>query len=146
MDDCVFLHADDDDSMHQMLQIAIEELNLPVRLYRAADGEQTLAFLRKDGAYETAPQPDLLILDLYLPKKSGREILTEMRHDGSLSGIRTVVLSSSSLGSDRTQLLALGADDYVVKPPTFTDFLEVVKALYSRVRENPGTKAERVGG
>jgi DNA-binding response OmpR family regulator len=146
MDDCVFLHADDDDSMHQMLQIAIEELNLPVRLYRAVDGEQTLAFLRKHGTYETAPQPDLVILDLYLPKKSGREILAEMRHDGSLSDIRTVVLSSSSLGSDRSQLMALGAEDYVIKPPTFTAFLEVVKALYSRVRGNPETKAERARG
>ncbi len=132
MPTCVFLHADDDDAVHQMLQIAIEDLNIPVELYRATDGEQTLAFLRKGGAYQGVPQPDLLILDLYLPKKSGRDVLAEMRRDEVLSGIQTVVFTSSTLSSERKEVLALGAEDYIVKPPTFKAFLAVVRSLYSR--------------
>jgi two-component system, chemotaxis family, response regulator Rcp1 len=132
MANCVFLHADDDDAAHQMLQIAIEDLNIPVELYRTTDGEQTLAFLRKGGAYQAVPQPDLLILDLYLPKKSGRDVLAEMRRDDALSGMQTVVFTSSSLSSERREVLALGAEDYIVKPSTFKAFLAVVRSLYSR--------------
>jgi two-component system response regulator len=132
MANCVFLHADDDDAAHQLLQIAIEVLNIPVDLYRATDGEQTLAFLRKGGAYQGVPQPDLLILDLYLPKKSGREVLAEMRRDDALSGMQTVVFTSSCVSSERREVLALGAEDYILKPPTFEAFLAVVKSLYSR--------------
>jgi CheY-like chemotaxis protein len=131
MADYVFLHADDDDATHQMLQIAIEDLKIPVQLYRVKNGEETLAFLRKHGPYQAAPQPDLVVLDLNLPMKSGRDVLTDMRGDDSLSGIHTVVFTSSSLSSERRQVLALGAKDYIVKPPTFQAFLAVVRSLYS---------------
>jgi two-component system, chemotaxis family, response regulator Rcp1 len=135
MANCVFLHADDDDAAHHMLQIAIQDLNIPVELYRATDGEQTLAFLRKGGAYEAVPQPNILILDLYLPKKSGRDVLAEMRRDDALSGMQTVVFTSSSLSSERREVLALGAEDYILKPSTFKAFLAVVTSLYSRCIE-----------
>lgn len=132
MAECVFLQADDDDAAHQMLQIAIEDLKIPVQLYRVADGEEALAFLRKREPYREVPQPDLLVLDLNLPKKSGRDVLTHMRADDPHSGIQVVIFTSSSLDTEKSQLLALGADDYVIKPPTYKGFLEFVKSLYSR--------------
>ena len=132
MADCVFLHADDDDAARQMLQIAIGDLNLPVRLYGVTNGRQMLAFLRQHEPYEAAPQPDLVILDLNLPGNSGRDILAEMRRDQALSAIPAVIFTSSSLNREKTQLLALGARDFIVKPPTFKTFLEVVRSLYSR--------------
>ncbi len=132
MGDCVFLHADDDDAVHEMLQIAIAELNIPVQLIRVADGEQTLGFLRKHPPYQAVPQPCVVILDLNLPKKTGRDVLAEMRGDDSLSAMPVVIFTASSLVSDRKQLLALGAQDYIVKPPTFTALLEIVKSLYAR--------------
>lgn len=129
---CVFLQADDDDAAHQMLEIAIQDLSLAVGLYRVTDGEQALAFLSKRGPYHGVPKPDLVILDVNLPKKSGRDVLTEMRRDPSLSSIQVIVFTSSSRDSERRDLLALGATDYIVKPPTYKAFLNVVRSFYSR--------------
>ena len=132
MPKCVFLQADDDDAAHQMLQIAIEDLNIPVQLYRVTDGEQALAFLRKREPYQAVPKADRVILDLNLPKKSGRDALTEMRSDDALSSTQTVVFTSSSLSTERRRVLALGAEDCIIKPATFKAFLEVVRSLYAR--------------
>lgn len=125
-----FLQADDDDAAYQMLQIAIQDLCLPIELYRVIDGEQALAFLRQCGAYEAAPRPDLVILDVNLPAKSGRDVLVEMREDQALSGIPAVIFTSLALNKEKTQLLELGAQEYLVKPPTYKAFLEVVRSLY----------------
>jgi CheY-like chemotaxis protein len=132
MTDRVFLQADDDDAAHQMLQIAIEDLGIPVELHRVTDGEQALAFLSKRAPYDAAPKPDLVILDVNLPKKSGRDVLTHMRSDHALSSIPVIVFTSSLRAIDRRDLLALGATDYIVKPPTYKAFLDVVRSFHSR--------------
>jgi DNA-binding response OmpR family regulator len=132
MADCVFLQADDDDAAHQMLQIALDDMSIPVALYRVTDGEQALAFLWKREPYQAAPRPDLVILDVNLPKKSGRDVLAQIRRDHSLSTIPVIMFTSSSRAIDRRDLFALGATDYIIKPPTYKAFLDVVRSFHSR--------------
>ena len=91
----------------------MKEADIRVQLYRVSDGEQALAFLRCSGAYEKAPKPDLILLDLNLPRKSGLEVLSEMQHDARLRDIIVIVFTSSALSADKRRSLALGAQEYL---------------------------------
>lgn len=131
MDKKVLLYVEDDDGAAFLFEAALREAGINTRIYRASDGEQALAFLRRVGAYAHVPGPDLVLLDLNLPRKSGFEVLAEVQRTESLQGIPIVVFSSSSLMSDRNQSLALGAKRYITKPSTFEGLVESLKSACS---------------
>lgn len=103
------------------------------------DGEAALQFLHREGAFSHSPRPDLVILDLNLPKKDGREVLSEMKADPRLQRIPVVVLTSSSSKEDQTRTAALGADCFLTKPSELDAFFSVVRGI-----ERFWTSLERV--
>jgi CheY-like chemotaxis protein len=95
----------------------------------ARDGEEALAFLRREGTHAEAPRPALILLDLNLPKKDGRELLREIKADPDLQRIPVVVLTSSEAERDIVASYDLGANAYVTKPVELERFMEVVQTL-----------------
>jgi CheY-like chemotaxis protein len=108
---------------------ALRENRSTHHLHVVENGTDALAFLRRDGTYAGAPRPDLVLLDLNLPKKSGYDVLTAIKADPQLQRIPVVILTSSSAESDRRRSVDLGADGYVTKPVDLDDFLRVVEAI-----------------
>jgi two-component system, chemotaxis family, response regulator Rcp1 len=93
------------------------------------DGVQALSFLRRQGNYTQAPTPDLLVLDLNLPRKDGRHVLAELKSDPKLSKIPVVVFTTSQADCDVMHSYELGANCYLRKPGNLVDFVEVVQAM-----------------
>ena len=93
------------------------------------NGEDALAFLRREGKYENAPHPDLILLDLNIPKKDGREVLTEIKKDDLLKTIPVVVLTSSKAEEDILKMYNLHANCYITKPVDYEKFLNVIKGI-----------------
>lgn len=108
---------------------ALESSKLLNRLHVVEDGEQALAFLRREGPYAQAPRPGLILLDLNLPKKSGRELLEDIKSDASLKTIPIVVLSTSKAEEDIARSYGLHANCYITKPVEFTNFAQVVQSI-----------------
>jgi CheY-like chemotaxis protein len=127
----VLLYVEDEDAAVFLLETALKEARIQVDLYRVSDGEQAIAFLKHTPPYDWAPKPDLVLLDLNLPRKNGLEVLAEMKKNKVLSDIATVVFTSSALPSDKKKSLALGAQDYITKPSTFDGFIEAVRSACS---------------
>jgi two-component system, chemotaxis family, response regulator Rcp1 len=99
------------------------------RLHVAEDGEQALDFLLQRGPYADAPRPDLILLDLNLPKKDGREVLEEIRANDALTEIPIVILTTSEADEDVARAYRLHANCYITKPVSFTQFLKVIQAI-----------------
>ena len=99
------------------------------RLSTVDDGVKALAFLRREAPYADAPRPDLILLDLNLPRKDGREVLAEIKADEALRHIPVVVLTSSQAEQDVVRAYALHANCYITKPVDFQQFLHVVQAV-----------------
>jgi CheY-like chemotaxis protein len=133
MGERVLLYVEDEDAAVFLLETALREAGIQVQLYRVSDGEQALAFLRCSGAYAKAPRPDLILLDLNLPRKNGLEVLSEMQSDELLRHHNVIVFTSSSLSADRRRSLALGAQEYITKPSSFDGFVEAVKTACARL-------------
>ncbi len=93
------------------------------------DGVEAMAFLHREGAYTAAPRPDLIVLDLNLPRKNGREVLAEIKSDPALATIPVVVLTTSKADEDICRAYDLHANCYVVKPLDFGNFVEVVRSI-----------------
>lgn len=99
------------------------------RLSVVNDGEQAMAFLRREGAYADAPRPDLILLDLNLPRMSGTEVLREVKADAVLRTIPVVVLTTSEAEEDILRSYHLHANAYVTKPVDFEQFIRVVRQI-----------------
>ncbi|WP_319550548.1 response regulator [Desulfogranum marinum] len=93
------------------------------------DGVEALAFLRKEGKYVDAVRPDLILLDLNLPKKDGREVLTEIKSDENLRNIPVVVLTTSKAEQDILKAYSLHANCYITKPVDLDQFISVVESI-----------------
>jgi two-component system, chemotaxis family, response regulator Rcp1 len=100
-------------------------------LHVVMDGVEALAFLRREGKYHDMPRPDLILLDLNLPKKDGREVLAEIKADENLKRIPVVVLTTSEEQKDVLQSYGHHANCYIVKPVDFDKFANVVKEIES---------------
>ncbi len=127
----VLLQVEDDDAAFFLLQIALKEAGIAVQLHRVSDGEAAVAFLSGYGEYRSAPRPDLVFLDLNLPKVGGFEVLKTLKSRESLRSIPVVVFSTSSHPKDQRDSLALGAQRYVVKPSGFDEFVQAVQSACS---------------
>ena len=128
MNQRVLLYVEDEDAAVFLLETALKEADIDVALYRVADGDEALDFLKKTGAYQEMPSPDLVLLDLNLPRRTGLEVLSEMKQDAELRKLAVVVFTSSSLAVDKRRSLALGAQEYITKPASFDGFVKAVKS------------------
>jgi DNA-binding response OmpR family regulator len=131
MGEPVLLYVEDEDAAFLLFETALKASKIDVELYRASDGEQALRFLQETGKPGKRPRPDLVVLDLNLPRKNGLDVLSEMKSKEDLQDITVVVFTSSSLSIDKRRSLALGAQDYITKPFTFDSFVEAVKMACS---------------
>ena len=93
------------------------------------DGVEAMAFLRREGAYADAPRPDLILLDLNLPRKDGRGVLAEVKQDPALQHIPVVVLTSSQAEQDIARAYELHANCYVTKPVDLDQFVKIVQSI-----------------
>ncbi len=108
---------------------ALKEAKVINHLTVLKDGVEALAFLRREGQYATAPRPHLILLDLNLPKKDGREVLAEIKDDEELKRIPVVVLTTSQDEQDVLKTYDLHANCYVTKPVDLNQFITVVKSI-----------------
>jgi CheY-like chemotaxis protein len=139
------LLVEDSPSDTQLTIEALREAKVHNRLSVVEDGVQALAFLRRQGPFADAPRPDLIMLDLNLPCRDGREVLAEIKADEDLKTIPVVVLTTSHAEQDVRRAYEQHANCYVTKPVGFEQFLEVVKSIESfwlcLVTLPPGTTA-----
>jgi chemotaxis family two-component system response regulator Rcp1 len=108
---------------------ALEDSKLRNNLYVVTDGEEAVSFLRKTGKYASMPKPDLILLDLNLPKKNGLEVLREIKADDSLRLIPVVIMTVSKDEKDVVESYRLNANCYIRKPVRFGEFIEIVKSI-----------------
>ncbi|MFI0406281.1 response regulator [Actinomadura sp. 3N508] len=108
---------------------AFEHNKVRNTLHVVNDGEQAMAFLRREGEYADAPRPDLVLLDLNLPRKDGREVLGEIKADAALRAIPVVILTTSEAEEDILRSYHLHANAYVTKPVDFDQFISVVRKI-----------------
>lgn len=99
------------------------------RLNHVEDGVEAMAYLRREGKYKKATRPDLIMLDLNLPRKDGREVLVELKSDPSLKIIPVIILTTSCLDEDIFRSYELNANCYITKPVDFEHFIKVVKSI-----------------
>jgi CheY-like chemotaxis protein len=108
---------------------ALEEARRDVALNVVNDGIEALRFLRREGPYGNAPRPNLILLDLNLPKKDGREVLAEIKSDDDLRMIPVVVMTTSDAQPDIRRAYSLHANCYVTKPADFDAFVGLVQSI-----------------
>jgi CheY-like chemotaxis protein len=113
----------------RLTQEAFRDANRSIRLHVASDGVEALAFLRKEGAHVHAPRPDIILLDLNLPKMDGREVLAHIKEDDSLKTIPTVILTTSDSEADVVKCYQLQANCYLSKPVQLEAFEALVKSI-----------------
>jgi chemotaxis family two-component system response regulator Rcp1 len=113
----------------RLTQEALKESKIQIKLHVARDGTAAMAFLRCEGENANAPRPDLILLDLNLPKKDGREVLQEIKEDRVFKSIPVVILTTSRSDRDVVRSYMLHANCYINKPVDLQGFLTVVKAI-----------------
>jgi two-component system response regulator len=113
----------------RLAQEALKESKVRNKLYVVEDGVEAMAFLRRQGKYAGVPRPDLILLDLNLPRKSGREVLEEVKTDDALKRIPVVVLTVSRADEDIIKSYNHHANCYITKPLDFTRFMEITKVI-----------------
>jgi CheY-like chemotaxis protein len=129
----VILSVEDDDAAYYLLELAFGDVHGDYRLYRVEDGGEALGFLRRSGPYETMPKPNLVLLNLNMPRVSGFDVLEAIKNDATMQQIPCVVFSSSSLDKDKARCLALGARAFVTKPTDIDDFLIALSSACSLI-------------
>jgi two-component system, chemotaxis family, response regulator Rcp1 len=113
----------------RLTQEALKEAKVLNNLFVAKDGEEAMAVLRRQGTYADAPRPDLILLDLNLPRKSGLEVLAEIKRDPDLKRIPVTVLTTSVAEQDVLRTYELHANCFIVKPVTLSQFISVVQSI-----------------
>jgi two-component system, chemotaxis family, response regulator Rcp1 len=110
---------------------AFKDAKVHINLRVAADGTEAMAFLKREGEYANVPRPDLILLDLNLPRKDGREVLAEIKDSAALKTIPVVILTTSASEEDILRSYQLHANCYITKPVNLDGFLTVVKSIDS---------------
>lgn len=113
----------------RLTQEAFREAGRGVHLHVANDGVEAMAFLRRTGIYTGAPRPDLILLDLNLPRMDGREVLAQVKEDEALKLIPTIILTTSNAQSDIVRSYQLNANCYLTKPAKFDEFEKLVRSI-----------------
>ena len=113
----------------RLTQETFRDANRAIHLHVATDGVEAMAFLMRDGAHIHAPRPDIILLDLNLPKMDGREVLARIKEDDSLKLIPTVILTTSDAQADIVRSYQLHANCYLRKPVRLDEFEKLVKSI-----------------
>ncbi len=128
----VILIAEDDDDDFLLVREAFEESNLLNEIYRARDGEELMEFLLHQGPFSeraSSPRPTLILLDLNMPRKDGREALAEIKAHPDLRQIPVVILTTSKAEEDIIRTYDLGVNSFIRKPVDFHDFVRIIQTL-----------------
>lgn len=123
------LMVEDNPADARLTQEALKEGQLCNRLHVAKDGVEAMQFLRREEPFPDAPRPDVVLLDLNLPRKDGREVLAEIKADASLKHIPVVVLTTSEAEQDIVKSYELHANCYVTKPVDLQRFIDIVRQI-----------------
>ncbi len=121
------LLVEDNPADVRLAREALRDATVAIHLTAAGDGVEALALLRNEGEYAHSPRPDMVLLDLNLPRLDGHKLLEEIKADPSLKSIPVVVLTTSSDPLDILNAYELGASFYVTKPPDLDDFMETMR-------------------
>jgi len=125
----VILLVEDNPGDADLAKEVLENSNFLNKLYTVDDGVEAISFLNKGKGYENVPRPDLIILDLNLPKKDGREVLTEIKTDANLKTIPVVILTTSAADEDIIKSYESHSNCYITKPIDLNDFFKVVQSI-----------------
>jgi two-component system, chemotaxis family, response regulator Rcp1 len=142
------LMVEDNDADVLLATEALKDAKVSNCVHVVDDGVKALEYLRRLGPYADAPRPDLILLDLNLPRKDGRQVLEEIKSDPELSSVPVVVLTGSKADQDVAKSYAHHANCYIVKPVDFNGLMEVVRSIEQfwvtvvRLPATPGTPAE----
>lgn len=112
-----------------LTRLALEKGKIANCLHLVEDGVEAMSFLRNQGPYAESPRPDLILLDLNLPRKDGREVLAEVKADPDLAGIPVVVLTTSQSADDVLKSYELHANAYVTKPVELKQFMHAIRSI-----------------
>lgn len=123
------LLAEDNPGDVRLAQKALKEGKLANNLHITTDGVEVLQFLRQEGEYADVPRPDIILLDLNMPRKDGQDVLKELKDDDDLGRIPVVVLTSSESEEDIAKSYELNANAYLTKPVDFDGFIDIVTTL-----------------
>ena len=123
------LLVEDNPGDARLTQEALREGKIRNNLSHVKDGAEALSFLRREKGFEAAPTPDIVLLDLNLPKKDGRQVLSEMKQDDGLKSIPVVVLTTSEAEQDILRSYELHANCYISKPVDLEKFISIVRAI-----------------
>ncbi|QSJ17307.1 response regulator [Nostoc sp. UHCC 0702] len=123
------LLVEDNPGDAQLTRIALEDSKISINLNVVEDGVEAMAFLRKQEKYAQVPHPDIVLLDLNLPRKDGREVLAEIKTDDNLKRIPVVVLTTSQAEEDVLRAYNLAANCYITKPVDFDQFVKIVQSI-----------------
>jgi chemotaxis family two-component system response regulator Rcp1 len=129
LNSAVILLVEDDPADVELTQYTIAKSKVLIDLHVVGDGVEALAFLRREGKYPAAPRPDLILLDLNMPRMDGRNFLSELRADSTIKAIPVVVLTTSQTDEDIFKSYQLGANCYITKPVGLAEFAKVVDAV-----------------
>ena len=129
MEPIVILLVEDNPADARLTAEGLKRAKVLNRLHVVEDGEEAIAFMRREGQWADAPRPDIVFLDLNLPKMDGREVLTIVKDDPELAHIPIVVLTSSDADADILKAYRAKANCYVKKPVMFQEFLNTIKLL-----------------
>ena len=123
------LLVEDNPGDERLTREALKEGKVYSNLHWVKDGVEAMEFLRREGTYKDVPRPDIILLDLNLPKKDGREVLQDIKNDDALKRIPVVVLTTSKAEEDVLRTYNLHANCYVTKPVDLEKFIVVVKSI-----------------
>ena len=123
------LLVEDNENDVELTRMGFKRSKLRLNLHHVKDGEECLAFLRKQGEYANVPTPDLILLDLNMPRMDGREVLSQMVRDETLCSIPVVVLTTSAQDEEILKMYKLRCNSYIIKPVDFEKFLAVIRSL-----------------
>jgi len=128
----ILLIADDDEEDRLLIKDAFEESKFPAKIVFGEDGEEVINYLNNTGRFadkKKFPIPSIIILDLNMPKKDGRETLQEIKSNPNLRSIPIIILTTSNSEKDIALSYSLGANTYICKPSTYTSLIDIVKTL-----------------
>ncbi len=125
------LLVDDNPNDVRLTQIAFKNIEIAHEIHVARDGNEAMAFLQREGIFAGAPRPDLILLDLNMPEKDGREVLREIKRDSDLQSIPVIILTTSDAATDRLLTYSQHANAYLTKPIDLDEWNEVVQAFAS---------------
>ena len=123
------LLAEDSEADADLIGEALEENRFYTQLHHVRDGVECMAYLRGEDGFADSPQPDLLLLDLNMPRKDGREVLAEIKEDPELAWLPVVVLTTSAAESDLVESYTHHANAFLTKPVDFEAFMDLIRRL-----------------